>query len=126
VLPLFSSPKFPFSLPIGSSLVIYLEVYYNSSRLNPKGICDTTTPLNNMLQPPSHTTSTEVQPTSSPTQIFDGPITRSRDKKLQQKVHALLYEFKLNTNENFMLLKSCMLILLRLTKEEGQNISRPT
>ena len=83
-----------------------------------------TTPLSNMLQPPSHTTSTQVQPTSSPTQVFDGPITRSRAKKLQQEVHALLYEFHLNTNENFMLPKSCMLILLRFTKEEGQNISR--
>jgi hypothetical protein len=69
---------------------------------------DTTTPLSNTLQPPSHTTSTQVQPTSSPTQVFDGPITRSRA----------------NTNENFMLPKSCMLILLRFTKEEGQNISR--
>jgi hypothetical protein len=85
---------------------------------------DMTTPLSNMLQPPSHTTSTQVQPTSSPTQVFDGPITRSRAKKLQQEVHALLYEFQLNTNENFMLPKSCMLILLRFTKEEGQNISR--
>jgi hypothetical protein len=85
---------------------------------------DTTMPLRNTLQPPSHTTSTQVQLTSSPTQVFDGPITRSRAKKLQQELHALLYEFQLNTNENFMLPKSCMLILLRFTKEEGQNISR--
>ena len=85
---------------------------------------DTTTPLSNTLQPPSHTISTQVQPTSSPTDAFDGPFTRSRAKKLQQEVHALLYEFQLNTNENFMLPKSCMLILLRFTKEEGQNISR--
>jgi hypothetical protein len=77
---------------------------------------ETTMPLSNTLQPPSHTTSTQVQPTSSPTQAFDGPITRSRAKKLQQEVHALLYEFQLNTNENFMLPKSCMLILLRLNK----------
>jgi hypothetical protein len=83
-----------------------------------------TMPLSNTLQPPSHTTSTQVQPISSPTQAFDGPITRSRAKKLQQEVHALLYEFQLNTNENFMLPKSYMLILLRFTKEEGQNISR--
>jgi hypothetical protein len=61
---------------------------------------DMTTPLSNMLQPPSHTTSTQVQPTSSPTQVFDVPITRSRAKKLQQEVHTLLYEFHLNTNEN--------------------------
>jgi hypothetical protein len=52
------------------------------------------------------------------------PFQRSRAKKLQQEVHALLYEFQLNTNENFILPKSCMLILLRFTKEEGQNISR--
>jgi hypothetical protein len=54
--------------------------------------------------------------------IPTGPITRSRAKTIQQEVHALLYEFQLNTNENFMLPKSCMLILLRFTKEEGQNI----
>jgi hypothetical protein len=83
-----------------------------------------TMPLSNTLQPPSHTTSTQVQPTSSPTQAFDGPITRSRAKKLQQEVHALLYIFHLNTNENFMLPKLCMLILLRFTKEEGENILR--
>jgi hypothetical protein len=85
---------------------------------------DTTTPLSNTLQPPRHTTSTQVQPTSSPTHVFDGPITRSRAKKLQQEVHTLLYEFQLNTNENFMLPKSCILILLKFTKEEGQNISK--
>jgi hypothetical protein len=38
---------------------------------------DTTTPLSNMLQPLSQATSTQVQPTSSPAQVFDGPITRS-------------------------------------------------
>jgi hypothetical protein len=32
----------------------------------------------------------------------------------------LLYEFQLNTNENFMQPKLCMLILLRLTKDEVQ------
>jgi hypothetical protein len=83
-----------------------------------------TTPLSNILQPPNQATSTQEQPTSSPTQVLDGPITRSRAKKLQQEVHALLYEFQLNTNENFILSKSCMLILLRFTKEEGQNISK--
>ena len=52
------------------------------------------------------------------------PITRSRMKKIQQEVHMLLYDFQLNTNENIMLPKSCMLILLMFNKEEGQNISR--
>jgi hypothetical protein len=50
--------------------------------------------------------------------IPTGPITRNRAKKIQQEVHALLYEFQLNTNDKFMLPKSCMLILLRFTKEE--------
>jgi hypothetical protein len=50
-------------------------------------------PLRNMLQPPSQATSTQVQPTSPPAQVFDGPITRSRAKKLQQEMNALLYEF---------------------------------
>jgi hypothetical protein len=77
-----------------------------------------------MLQPPSQAISTHVQPTSSQTQVFDGPITRSRAKKLQREMNVLLYEFQLNTNENFMIPKSCMLILLRFTKEEAQIISR--
>ena len=87
-------------------------------------VSDMTTPLSNTLQPPSHTTSTQVQPTSSPTQVSDGPITRSRAKKLQQEVHALLYEFQLNTNVNFMLPKSCMLILLRFTKRKDKTYQR--
>jgi hypothetical protein len=32
--------------------------------------------------------------------IPTGPITRSRAKQIQQEVHALLYKFKLNTNDN--------------------------
>jgi hypothetical protein len=48
---------------------------------------DMTMPLSNTLQTPSHIISTQVQSTSSPTQAFDGPITRSRAKKLQQEVH---------------------------------------
>jgi hypothetical protein len=51
--------------------------------------------------------------------IPTGPITRSKAKQIQQEVHALLYEFKLNTNDNFMLPKSCIFIFLRFTKEEG-------
>jgi predicted unusual protein kinase regulating ubiquinone biosynthesis (AarF/ABC1/UbiB family) len=105
---------------------LFIEARYNFNKITimPLSlyVCDMTMPLSNTLQPPSHTTSTQVQSITSPTQAFDGPITRSRAKKLQQEVHALLYEFQLNTNENFMLPKSCMLILLRFTKEEGQRI----
>jgi hypothetical protein len=62
-------------------------------------------------------------PTASPTTfpISTGPITRSRAKKIQQDVHALLYEFQLKTNDNFMLPKSCMLILLRYVEMNHQD-----
>jgi hypothetical protein len=62
-------------------------------------------------------------PTASPTTfpISTGPITRSRAKKIQQEVHALLYEFQLNSNDNFMLPKSCMLTLLRYVEENHQD-----
>jgi hypothetical protein len=53
---------------------------------------DMTTPLSNMLQPLSYTTSTQVQQTSSSTRVFDGPITCSRAKKIQQEVHALVFD----------------------------------
>jgi hypothetical protein len=62
-------------------------------------------------------------PTASPTTfpISNGPITRSRAKKIQQEVHTLLYEFQFNTNDNFMLPKSCMLILLRYVEENHED-----
>jgi hypothetical protein len=62
-------------------------------------------------------------PTDSPTTfpISTGSITHSRAKKIQQEVHVLLYEFQFNTNDNFMLHKSCMLILLRNVEENHQD-----
>jgi hypothetical protein len=71
-----------------------------------------------MHTPTSSTTPTTL-PTSTPTPT--GPITRSRAKKIQQEVHALLCELKLNSNDNFMLPKSCMLILLRYVEENHQD-----
>jgi len=59
--------------------------------------------------------------TSTPAQVFDGPITRSRAKKLQQEVNALLSEIHFNNDENYILPKSCMLLLLRFTKEDDKN-----
>jgi ABC-type sulfate transport system substrate-binding protein len=62
-------------------------------------------------------------PTASPATfpISTGPITRSRAKKIRQEVHALLYEFQFNTNDNFMLPKSFVLILLRYVEENHQD-----
>jgi hypothetical protein len=58
---------------------------------------------------------------AAPVHVFDGPITRSRAKKLHQEVHALLCEIPF-INENYILPKSCMLLLLSFTKEDDQNI----
>ena len=54
-------------------------------------------------------------------QVNIGPITHSRAKKLQQEVNALLSEIHFNTNENYILPKSCTLLLLRFTKEDNKN-----
>jgi hypothetical protein len=67
-------------------------------------------------------------PSASPTTfpIATRPITCNRAKKIQQEVHALLYEFQLNTSDNFMLPKSCMLILLRYMEENNQDEDHET
>ena len=64
---------------------------------------------------------TRTPPTATPYHVFKGPITRSRAKKLQQEVNALLYEVQFNINENYILSKSCTLLLLRFTKQNGKN-----
>jgi hypothetical protein len=44
-------------------------------------------------------------------------VTHNRVKKLQQEVHAYLYELRCNINKNRILPKSCILLLLRVTQE---------
>jgi len=44
---------------------------------------DMTMPPRRMSQAPSQATSTQVSPIPTPAQVIDGPITRSRAKKLQ-------------------------------------------
>ena len=78
-----------------------------------------------MLQPPIQATPTQISPTSTP-QVFGGPITYSRAKKLQQEVNVLLSEIYFNINENYILSKSCMLVLLRFTKEDKGPHLNPT
>ena len=46
---------------------------------------------------------------------FQGPITRSRAKKIQQEVNSLLAETYFNIDDNYILPKSCTLLLLRFT-----------
>ena len=45
-----------------------------------------TTPTSNISQAPSQTTITQDLPTHTLAQVIDGPIIRSRAKKLQQEV----------------------------------------
>ena len=73
---------------------------------------------------PTSVTSPTTSPADTPLQVLTGPITRSRAKKIQQEVHALLCEFQLNIDGNFELPKSCMLLLLRFSEEEDKDTSR--
>jgi hypothetical protein len=77
-----------------------------------------------MLASTTSPTTLVISPTYTTTIALTGPITRSRAKKIQQHVHTPLYEFQLNTNDNFMVSKSCMFILFRFTKEEVHNTLR--
>jgi len=52
-------------------------------------------------------------------QIIDGPVIRSRAKKLQQEIHMLLCEIHFNINENYILPKCSTLIVLRYIEEEN-------
>ena len=86
-----------------------------------------TMPPSKMSQAPSQATPTQVSPTPTqvsptptPAQVIDGPITRSRAKKLQQEVHALLCEIYFNINDNYILPKCCTLIVLRYIEEEKE------
>ena len=77
-----------------------------------------TIPASKMSQALSQATTTQVLPTPTLTQVIEGPITHSRAKKLQQEVHALLYEIHFNINENYILTKCCTLIILMYIEQE--------
>ena len=54
-------------------------------------------------------------------QVNIRPIAHRRAKKLQQEVNTLPCEIHFNINENYILPKSCILLLLRYTKEDDKN-----
>ncbi len=60
---------------------------------------------------PSSTTATRDQ-------VMEGPITRSRAKKLQQQVNSLLATFDAYIDENVILPKCSTLVLLRNMQQE--------
>jgi len=96
----------------------------SESRMTPfqGGEDDMTMPPSKMSQAPSQATPTHVSPTPTPAQVIDGPITRSRAKKLQQEVHALLCQIHFNINEHYILPKCCTLIVLRYIEEENDEL----
>ena len=67
---------------------------------------------------------TRTSPTTTPYHVFDGLLTRSRTKKLQHKVNALLCETHYNISENYILPNLCALLLLRFTMEDDMNTQR--
>jgi hypothetical protein len=68
-----------------------------------------------MTMPTTPTSTPTTSTTATPIHVFDGPITCSRAKKLQQEVHALLCEIHFTINESYILPKSCTLLMLRFT-----------
>jgi hypothetical protein len=62
---------------------------------------------------------TQVDEDNTPININQGPITRSRAKKLQKVVNSLLAEIKFNVSENVILPKCSTLVVLRYICERG-------
>jgi len=79
---------------------------------------DMTTSPRKMSQALSQATPTQVSPTPTPAHVINRPITRSRAKKLQKEVHALLCEIHFNINKNYILPMCCTLIVLSYIEEE--------
>ena len=100
------------------SILIMKQYWTNTSILVLVVLANITTLASKMSQAPSQATTTQVLPTPTPAQVFDGPVTRSHAKKLQQEVHALLCEIHFNINENYILPKCCTLIVFRYIEKE--------
>ena len=57
-------------------------------------------------------------PPSNLKDTIQGPLTRSHTKKLHEQVNSSLVDFSFNTSENVILPKCSMLIVIRNTYEE--------
>jgi hypothetical protein len=62
---------------------------------------------------------TQVDEHNTPIDINQGPITRSRTKKLHQEVNSLVAEINFNISENVILPKCSTLVVLRYICERG-------
>ena len=54
--------------------------------------------------------------------INEGPLTRSRAKKLQHQVNSFLTDYNFNTSKNIILPKCSILMLLRYTHEDMEDM----
>ena len=61
---------------------------------------------------------TKIQAETSTKKTHLGAMTRSRAKHIQQEVNALLADSNIDMNENYILPKSCVLLLLRFLPME--------
>jgi hypothetical protein len=59
------------------------------------------------------------QPFDMPAQVYNGPMTRSHAKKLQQEMNSFLTEYEFIKNKNFILPKCSTYVLLRFTQKGG-------
>ena len=59
-----------------------------------------------------------VHASSSPKDTNQGPLTRSRAKKLQEQMSLFLTDYNFNTSENIILHKCPILMMLRFTHED--------
>jgi len=72
--------------------------------------------------PTMHDLSHVNHPPSNLKDTIQGPLTRSHTKKLQEQVNSFLINFNFNTSENVILPKCSMLIIIRNTYEEKDEI----
>ena len=63
-----------------------------------------------------------VHASLSPKDTNQGPLTRSRAKKLQEQVNSFLTDFNFNTSKNVILPKYSILMLLRFTHEDMKDM----
>jgi hypothetical protein len=59
-----------------------------------------------------------VHASSRPKDTNQGPLTRSRAKKLQEQVNSFLTDCNFNTSENIILPKCSILMMFRFTHED--------
>jgi hypothetical protein len=71
--------------------------------------------------PPVHASSSINQPPSNIKDANQGPLTRSRAKKLQEQVNSCLTDYNFNISKNVMLPKCPTLMLLKYAHKDMED-----